>query len=264
MQIAMATWMRIEPIETVIRRMARLGYDSIEISGEPELVDAKEVSKLLKENDLECWGGVSIMVEGRDLIHPEESVRASTIRYLKDCVTMLKELDSSIFTIVPAQVGKTKPTSTAEQEWAWAIEGLREVYVHSEREGIALALEPINRFETYFLNRHDQALLLAEAVGPNCGVCLDCFHLNIELRLVLGRDEFLADERRDHKAAGKNRHSRKQHQKPVVQRKTQRSTVSRFDGPEHAFQRLVDAVLVIGKLQHARAQHGRQRHGDKR
>jgi D-psicose/D-tagatose/L-ribulose 3-epimerase len=39
---------------------------------------------------------------------------------------------------------------------------------------------PINRFETYFINRGDQALALAEAVGPNCGVCLDTFHMNIE------------------------------------------------------------------------------------
>ncbi|MCY3708522.1 MAG: sugar phosphate isomerase/epimerase, partial [Caldilineaceae bacterium] len=46
--------------------------------------------------------------------------------------------------------------------------------------GIRMALEPLNRFETNFLNRADQAVLLAEAVGPDCGVCLDTFHLNIE------------------------------------------------------------------------------------
>lgn len=43
-----------------------------------------------------------------------------------------------------------------------------------------LALEPLNRFETYFLNRADQALRLAQDVGPDCGVCLDVFHMNIE------------------------------------------------------------------------------------
>ena len=36
------------------------------------------------------------------------------------------------------------------------------------------------QLETYFLNRSDQALALAEATGPECGVCLDTFHLNIE------------------------------------------------------------------------------------
>lgn len=43
-----------------------------------------------------------------------------------------------------------------------------------------MALEPLNRFETNFINRADQAVLLAEAVGPECGVCIDTFHLNIE------------------------------------------------------------------------------------
>ena len=43
-----------------------------------------------------------------------------------------------------------------------------------------IGLEPLNRFETYFINRADQALALAEDVGGNCGVCLDIFHMNIE------------------------------------------------------------------------------------
>ena len=43
-----------------------------------------------------------------------------------------------------------------------------------------MAVEPLNRFETNFINRADQAVALAEAVGPDVGVCLDAFHLNIE------------------------------------------------------------------------------------
>jgi sugar phosphate isomerase/epimerase len=57
---------------------------------------------------------------------------------------------------------------------------LREVYTHSEKAGIRLAIEPLNRFETYLINRGDQALALADEVGPNCGICLDLFHMNIE------------------------------------------------------------------------------------
>ncbi|MCB0225226.1 MAG: sugar phosphate isomerase/epimerase, partial [Anaerolineae bacterium] len=75
---------------------------------------------------------------------------------------------------------KVAAMASPEEEWAWAVEGLKEVYDHSEKAGIVLGLEPLNRFETNFLNRHDQALLLAEAVGPNCGICLDAFHINIE------------------------------------------------------------------------------------
>lgn len=180
MFLSMHNWMRAEQIDVTIRRLAKSGYDAIEIEGEPEKYDTKQVKSLLKENNISCFGSVSLMFEGRDLIHADEGIRASTIQYLKDCVTMAKELEGREMTIVPSQVGKISPMDTPEQEWAWAVEGLKEVYDHSEKTGVVLGLEPLNRFETNFLNRHDQALLLAGAVGSNCGVALDAFHINIE------------------------------------------------------------------------------------
>lgn len=180
MFLSMHNWMRAEPIEVTIRRLAQYGYETIEISGAPEQYDTKDVLRLLKENKVKCWGSVSLMFAGRDLIHSDEGVRQETVRYLKGCITMVKELEGRIMTIVPSEVGKVKPMASPEEEWHWCVEGLKDVYNHSEREGVKIGLEPLNRFETNFLNRHDQALLLAEAVGPNCGVCLDVFHLNIE------------------------------------------------------------------------------------
>jgi len=180
MHLSMHNWMRAEPIEVTIRRLARYGYKSIEISGEPDIFDTKELRELLAENGIACWGAVSLMFEGRDLIHADESVRTASINYLNDCITMVKELDGYEMTIVPSQVGKVAAMDTPEQEWAWAVESLKEVYVHAQKEGIRMALEPLNRFETNFLNRADQAMLLAEEVGSDCGVCIDTFHLNIE------------------------------------------------------------------------------------
>jgi D-psicose/D-tagatose/L-ribulose 3-epimerase len=180
MFLSMHNWMRAEPIEVTIRRLVKYGYDGIEIGGEPQRYNTKEVHRLLKENGLKCWGAVSLMFAGRDLIHANEAVRASSIQYIKDCITLVKELEGHEITVVPSQVGKVTPMDTPEQEWKWAVEGLKEIYAHSEKAGVLIALEPLNRFETNFLNRHDQALLLAEAVGPNCGVCLDAFHINIE------------------------------------------------------------------------------------
>lgn len=180
MFLSMHNWMRAEPLEVTMRRLAKYGYDSIEIEGEPQKYKTKEVRQLLKEYKLKCFGSVSLMYEGRDLIHADEAVRASSIQYLKDCITMVQELGGHEMTVVPSQVGKVKAMASPEEEWAWAVEGLREVYAHSEKAGVTLALEPLNRFETNFVNRHDQALLLANEVGPNCGVCLDSFHINIE------------------------------------------------------------------------------------
>lgn len=180
MHLSMHNWMRAEPIEVTIRRLAKYGYESIEIGGEPDKYDTKEVRGLLQENNLRCWGSISLMFTGLDLIQADEEGRANTVDYLKKCITMVKELEGEVMSIVPSEVGKVNAQADPDTEWQWAVEGLKEVNAHAQKEGIRVAIEPLNRFETNFLNRHDQALVLAEAVGPDVGVCLDAFHMNIE------------------------------------------------------------------------------------
>ena len=180
MHLSMHNWMRAEPLEVTVRRLAKYGYESIEISGEPEKYNTKEVRKLLQEHNLRCWGAVTLMFPGLCFPSKDQATREKTVKYVKDCITMIKELEGEEITIVPGTVGKVSADSTPENEWQWAVEGLKECYAHGQASGVKLALEPLNRFETYFISRGDQALALAEAVGPNCGVCLDAFHLNIE------------------------------------------------------------------------------------
>ena len=50
-----------------------------------------------------------------------------------------------------------------------------------ERYGVTIALEPLNRFETYFLNTASDAVALCDQIGhPNVGILFDTFHANIE------------------------------------------------------------------------------------
>jgi sugar phosphate isomerase/epimerase len=172
--------MRAEPIEVTVARLAKYGYESIEISGEPEQYDTKHVRGVLKDNDIRCWGAVTLMNPGRNLLAKDEAERATSVQYVKNCITMVKELDGYEMTIVPGTVGKIEPDATPEEEWGWAVQSLKECYEHGKKEGVKIAIEPINRFETYFISRAAQALALAEAVADDCGVCLDAFHINME------------------------------------------------------------------------------------
>jgi len=49
------------------------------------------------------------------------------------------------------------------------LEALAELGEHAAREGVWLALEPINRYEDYMINRLDQAVGLAEEVERDLG-----------------------------------------------------------------------------------------------
>jgi sugar phosphate isomerase/epimerase len=78
----------------------------------------------------------------------------------------------------------TAPRSEREDHEV-LLEALTVLAEHAAREGVWLALEPINRYEDYMINRLDQAVGLAEEVERELGlgsirVCADLFHMNIE------------------------------------------------------------------------------------
>ena len=204
MHVSMHNWMRAEPIEVTIARLAKCGYDAIEISGEPERYDTKDVGKLLKDHGLDLLGLVTLMLGERDLLAKDEAQRAMSVKYVQghhhDGEGARRRGDHdrarrTVGKIMPqalarggVEVGGREPASSATST--------------ARRKACGSRIEPLNRFETYFLNRHDQALLLAEAVGPECGVCLDVFHMNIEekdmcqaIRNAKGRAERLPRRR---------------------------------------------------------------------
>lgn len=180
MKLAMHNWIHPEPIQATLERLGRCGYDGIEISAEPALYDTGEIARLLELHGLECWGGVTRMMGGRDLVHADPEVRRGGVLYVLDALRFVSDLGGEILTVTPSAVGKSEPMAPPEIEWGWCVEALRECQQRATELGVRLAIEPLNRFETHFVNRCDQALALAEEVGGDCGVCLDLFHMNIE------------------------------------------------------------------------------------
>ena len=180
MHLSTHNWMRAEPLETTLRRIKRFGYESIEISGEPTQYDVKETRALLKEHGIRCWGAVTLMLGERNLAAKDQGQRERSVQYVKDVLTMVSEHDGEIITLVPATVGKVVPDGTEEEEWNWVVDATRECFAHAQKVGVRVAIEPLNRFETYLFNRGEQALALADAVSPDCGVCLDAYHIHME------------------------------------------------------------------------------------
>jgi sugar phosphate isomerase/epimerase len=205
MHLSTHNWMRAEPLEVTLARIKRLGYESIEISGEPAQYPRAATHSLLKQYGIRCWGAVTLTLGDRNLAAKDPTQRAKSVQYVKSVVQMVSELEGEIITIVPATVGKVVADSTPENEWTWVRDGLQEVYDLAGRLGVRMAIEPLNRFETYFINRADQALAMADAVGPKCGVCLDAFHMNIEERDFLATIRHMGKRLYDFHAADNNR-----------------------------------------------------------
>lgn len=205
MHLSMHNWMRAEPIETTIARLAKYGYKSIEISGEPEQYDPKHVRGLLDNYGLDCWGAVTLMVDKRNMQSSDEAKRAESVQYVKDCIQLVSDLDGQILTLVPGTVGKISPDSTPENEWKWLVDGVKEIYEVAEKKGVRVGIEPLNRFESYLITRAEQALALCAEVGPNLGVVLDAFHLNIEEENIYDAIRTVGDKLVDFHVADNNR-----------------------------------------------------------
>jgi D-psicose/D-tagatose/L-ribulose 3-epimerase len=183
MHLSSHTWMRPEPLEATLERASRLAYESIELAGEPGKYDIASTRSLFAKYNLSCWGAVTIMHPGRDLIAASEATRSSTISYMREVVNLASGLGGKIITMVPSTVGKTRPEASPEQEWKWAVEGLKEVCTLAGEKGLKVAIEPLNRFETYFINRVDQALAMVDELEmEHVGIAFDPFHLHMEER----------------------------------------------------------------------------------
>jgi D-psicose/D-tagatose/L-ribulose 3-epimerase len=80
-------------------------------------------------------------------------------------------------------VGKADAVEAAQQkqEWALVVQNLKELAQYAAERGKQICIEPLNRFETDFLNTCDQCLKLIKAIGAkNVKAHLDTFHMNIE------------------------------------------------------------------------------------
>ena len=70
---------------------------------------------------------------------------------------------------------------TKAQHFKLVVKNLKQLAKHAEKKGVLLCVEPLNRFETDFLNTCDQGLRLVKAVNsPAVKLHLDTFHMNIE------------------------------------------------------------------------------------
>jgi D-psicose/D-tagatose/L-ribulose 3-epimerase len=80
-------------------------------------------------------------------------------------------------------VGRTWQATEAERalDLDLLVSQLRDLAIYAADHGITLCLEPLNRFETSFINLASQAIELVDRVGhPYCQIMLDTFHMNIE------------------------------------------------------------------------------------
>lgn len=166
----------------LIQKVADMGFDGVEIPlFDPATTPVQKAKEVMDANGLGCTC-CSILGPDRDLISEDPAIRENAKQYMRDCIEISEAWESSIFCgPLYSAVGKLTGTSRTDQEWDWAVAGLKEVGAFAADHGVTLAVEPLNRFETYFVNIAADAIKLVDDVDlSNVGIHLDTFHMNVE------------------------------------------------------------------------------------
>lgn len=181
--IGMTQWIvGDEPLEISCERMCSCGYDGIEFAAEPYKLDATECKELLKKYNLNCRSLCGIFDESRDLTNAE-TAGENAVQYLKDSIDFACEVGAELIIVVPSPVGRTvKPEGRSMNDLVeTAVQNIRKAADYASERGIKLAIEAINRYETYFINTLTKALAFVKKIDhPAVGLMADLFHMSIE------------------------------------------------------------------------------------
>jgi len=174
-----------EHVKSLTGRFRELGFDGVEIAlGQKGDIDYKNTVKTFKANDLVCSSVCGLFGEDRDLRGPKKEFIEGGLSYIKDCLEACVDLDCNLFVgPVYSSVGRAGMVTENEKkvQWDTVVENLGKACKWAEKYGVFIAVEPLNRFETDFINICKDAVRMIKDVGSNMlKVHLDTFHMSIE------------------------------------------------------------------------------------
>jgi D-psicose/D-tagatose/L-ribulose 3-epimerase len=164
----------------VIPKAKELGFEVLDISiSKPDSFPTQLVKEKIQETGLEVVTTTTLGKE-TNLISDDPAIRKNGIQFMKKMVDINVELGSPIIGgVVYAAWGYLSGKPRTQQEWDWSIASMKEIARYAqEKSQIAVCVEPVNRFETHFLNIAEDAVRYCQEVGyENIKVHLDSFHM---------------------------------------------------------------------------------------
>jgi len=187
------SWLPSYPLEEVIKRVASIGYEGVEIgAASPHAWPAymekgkrESTRKLLEECNMEVCAICPALggEPGNNPASPLLAERETAIKYYKQCVGLAQDLGSKMVTFVAGWIvyGVSK-----KQAWNRAKQCLVETAKYAQDKEIIMVVEPVPGDSDLVETADDGINLMKESEMSNVKVMLDTFH-------VFYRDEIPAD-----------------------------------------------------------------------
>ena len=169
----------------ILEKLKSFGFDGVEIPIFNTELDYAAWGKRLDAIGLERTA-VTVRNVDDNPISPDAAVRRKGIegnKRMLDCCAA-----AGVQTVVGpyhSALGHFTGSGRTNDEWKWGIDSMRETAEYAGKVGVLLGIEPLNRFEVYFLNAQADAAEFCRQVGhPSCRMMYDTFHSNIEEKSI--------------------------------------------------------------------------------
>lgn len=188
MRFGINSFLFVSPFTTdsvkLFKKFKDWGFDTVEIPIEdPSHIDPAKVKAAAEKAGLAIGSVCACMGPGRDLRGSAADQKTGSA-YIRAVIDQAAAMGCPrVIGPVYSVVGLIGPHEDAEkkQQFDLVVKNLKPLAAYAEKKGVEICIEPLNRFETDFLNTVDQGLKLVKAVGSKAvKLHLDTFHMNIE------------------------------------------------------------------------------------
>lgn len=188
MRFGINSFLFVSPFVTASTKLfsqfKKWGFETVEIPVEdPSHIDPAKLKAAAEKAGIAIGSVCACMGPGRDFRGTPEDQKTAT-DYVRTLIDQAAEMGCPrIIGPIYSVVGKADAVEEKEQkrEFELVVKNLKPLAKYAEKKGVQLCIEPLNRFETDFLNTCDKGLKLLKAVGsPAVKLHLDTFHMNIE------------------------------------------------------------------------------------
>ena len=166
-----------------MKKMATLGFDGVELAiRNPSDIDISELKSGIELSGLKVPAigtGQAYLEEGLSLCHPDDEIRKAAIQRIQAHIKLASELKALVI------IGLIRGNLSKDAPEIDSIDLLNESLITclelAEIKGVSLALEPLNRYESNFINNIPECVAFIKEINhPRLKILADTFHMNIE------------------------------------------------------------------------------------
>ena len=169
--------------EENIEKLAKLGYDGVEISlRDPRQIDKTMLSKILESSGISLSSvatGQAALNEGLTFTNPEERVREAAVKRIMEQIDLAIEFSAPV--IVGLIKGNLPEGPEKDEASEWAVDACERCADFAKGKRTSILIETINRYEANWLNTISEGKdFLKKLSRDNVLLHIDTYHMNIE------------------------------------------------------------------------------------